>query len=75
MDLRQVSIELTHERIHAKDCEDCETESGMLDQIRSVISFEGELDDAETARLMEIATRCPVHRTLSSEVKIRTAMA
>ena len=60
-------------RIHAKDCEDCETKEGMLDEIRSEIHLEGDLDDAQRKRLVQIATRCPVHRTLSSEIKIRTA--
>ena len=61
-----------HRRIHAKDCEDCETEEGMLDEIQSKIFMEGELDETQRTRLLEIATRCPVHRTLSSEIKIRT---
>jgi len=55
-----------------KDCEDFETEHGMLDEIESQILLEGSLDDTQRARLLEIATRCPVHRTLTSEVKIRT---
>ena len=59
-------------RIHAKDCEDCDTEKGMLDQIHSEIHMEGDLDETQRKRLLEIATRCPVHRTLSSEIKIRT---
>ena len=70
--LDRVEVRLTHARIHAKDCEDCETEKGMLDEIHSEIRLDGELDDAQRSRLMEIATRCPVHRTLSSEIIIRT---
>ena len=70
--LERVEVRLTHARIHAKDCEDCETDKGMLDEIRSEIRLDGELDRAQRSRLMEIATRCPVHRTLSSEVIIRT---
>ena len=70
--LRKVEIELSHQRIHAKDCEDCETKKGMLDEIRSEIHLEGDLDEDQRKRLLEIATRCPVHRTLSSEIKIRT---
>ncbi len=71
-DLRSVEVNLTHARIHAEDCADCETKEGMLDEIRSEIRMEGGLDDTQRKRLLEIAERCPVHRTLSSEIKIRT---
>ena len=74
MDLQQVRINLRHERIHAKDCEDCETTSGMMDQIKSEIELIGALDETEKGRLIEIAEKCPIHRTLTSEVKIRTEM-
>ena len=67
-----VEVQLRHERIHAKDCEDCDTKKGMLDQIHSEIHMEGDLDETQRRRLLEIATRCPVHRTLSSEIQIRT---
>ncbi len=70
--LESVEVRLSHRRIHAKDCEDCETEEGMLDEIQSKIRMEGDLDETQRTRLLEIATRCPVHRTLSSEIKIRT---
>ena len=70
--LESVEVRLSHRRIHAKDCEDCETEQGMLDEIQSKIRVEGDLDESQRTRLLEIATRCPVHRTLSSEIKIRT---
>jgi len=70
--LHSVVIRLSHNRIHAKDCEDCETKEGMLDEIGSEIHMAGDLDEAQRKRLLEIATRCPVHRTLSSEIKIRT---
>jgi len=70
--LESVEVRLSHRRIHAKDCEDCETEKGMLDEIQSKIRLEGDLDETQRTRLLEIATRCPVHRTLSSEIKIRT---
>lgn len=70
--LQSVEVRLSHNRIHAKDCEDCETKEGMLDEISSEIHMEGDLDETQRKRLMEIATRCPVHRTLSSEIKIRT---
>ncbi len=70
--LQSVEVHLSHRRIHAKDCEDCETKEGLLDEIQSEIRLEGDLDESQRARLLEIATRCPVHRTLSSVVKIRT---
>jgi putative redox protein len=70
--LESVEVRLSHRRIHAKDCEDCETEEGMLDEIQSKIRVKGDLNETQRTRLLEIATRCPVHRTLSSEIKIRT---
>jgi putative redox protein len=70
--LTNVEVQLSHMRIHAKDCEDCETKKGMLYEIRSEIFLEGDLDEDQRKRLLQIATRCPVHRTLSSEIKIRT---
>lgn len=70
--LQSVEVRLSHERIHAEDCEDCETKEEMLDEMRSEIHLEGDLDKAQRKRLLEIATLCPVHRTLSSEIKIRT---
>ena len=72
INLVSVEVHLSHERIHARDCEDCETKKGMLDEINSEIHLAGDLDAAQRKRLLEIATRCPVHRTLSSEIKIRT---
>ena len=73
--LRCVEVRLTHARIHAKDCEDCETKEGMLDEIQSEILLVGDLDETQRKRLLEIAARCPVHRTLSSEIKIRPTEA
>ncbi len=73
--LEGVEVRLRHDRIHAKDCADCETERGLLDEIHSEIHLTGDLDAAQRERLLEIATRCPVHRTLTSEVKIRTVAA
>jgi putative redox protein len=72
-ELHSVEVRLSHSRIHATDCGDCGTKKGMLDQISSEIHMEGNLDDVQRKRLLEIATRCPVHRTLSSEIKIRTS--
>ncbi|MEM6960100.1 MAG: alpha/beta fold hydrolase [Myxococcota bacterium] len=70
--LESVDVKLRHRKIHAKDCADCETENGMIDEIEREIALEGPLDDEQRARLMEIADRCPVHRTLHSEVRVRT---
>jgi putative redox protein len=71
--LDSVEVRLRHDRIHARDCEDCETKDTMLDEIHREIHFEGDLDETQRSRLIEIATKCPVHRTLTSEVKIRTS--
>jgi uncharacterized OsmC-like protein/fermentation-respiration switch protein FrsA (DUF1100 family) len=73
--LDRVTVTLRHSRIHAEDCAECETKAGMLDQIDRVISMEGKLDAAQRAKLMEIADKCPVHRTLTSEIHIVTTPA
>jgi uncharacterized OsmC-like protein/alpha-beta hydrolase superfamily lysophospholipase len=70
--LDRVSVALTHAKIHAADCENCETKEGKIDRIDRTITFEGTLDDGQRAKLLEIADKCPVHRTLTSEVEIRT---
>jgi putative redox protein len=72
--LRRVSVALKHGRIHAADCETCETKEGMIDRIERTVALEGDLDAGTRARLMEIADKCPVHRTLTSEVDIRTRL-
>ena len=73
--LKRVSVRLRHEKIHAEDCKDCETKVGKLDQIEREISVEGEFDEGQRQRLLEIADRCPVHRTLRSEVHIVSRLA
>jgi len=70
--LEAVTVRLRHARIHAQDCEDCETKIGMLDQIERQVELLGLLDDAQRAKLLEIADKCPVRRTLSSEIVIRS---
>ena len=70
--LERVTVHLTQAKIHAADCEDCETKEGMIDRIERTITLAGALDEAQRARLLEIADKCPVHRTLTSEVEIRT---
>ncbi|MGI9491353.1 MAG: bifunctional alpha/beta hydrolase/OsmC family protein [Geminicoccaceae bacterium] len=72
--LTGVAVHLSHKKIHAEDCADCETESGKLDEIDRVLDFEGDLDEEQRGRLLEIADRCPVHRTLTHEVKIRSTL-
>ncbi len=73
--LDRVTVTLKHSKIYAKDCAECETKDGMLDQMERVIAMEGALDETQRARLMEIADKCPVHRTLTSEVRIVTRRA
>ena len=72
--LQAVTVRLEHSRIHAQDCAECETKEGKLDRIDREITLEGKLSDEQKARLMEIADRCPVHRTLTSEISIRTSL-
>ena len=71
----RITVTLQHSKIYAKDCEECETREGMLDQIDRVIRIEGSLDADQRKRLMEIADKCPVHKTLTSEVRIVTKAA
>lgn len=66
-ELEDVEIDLTHQKIHAQDCETCETQSGKLDKITRDIRIRGNLNEEQKNRLLEIAERCPVHRTLTSE--------
>ncbi len=73
--LERVTVTLKHGKIYAQDCADCETRAGMLDQIDRVITMEGNLDAEQRKRLMEIADKCPVHRTLTSEIHIVTHAA
>jgi putative redox protein len=73
--LEGVTVKLEHSKIHAVDCAECETKEGMLDRIEREISVSGPLDDQQRARLLEMADRCPVHRTLTSEINIRTRLA
>ena len=73
--LERVTVTLKHSKIHAEDCAECETKAGMLDQIERVIAMEGNLDTEQRKKLMEIADKCPVHRTLTSEVHIVTHAA
>jgi uncharacterized OsmC-like protein len=69
--LENITVSLWHSRIHAKDCEECETKEGMLDRIDVEVDLTGPLTAEQHAKLMEIAGKCPVHRTLTSEINIR----
>src|SRR5579863_2702492 len=73
--LERTTVTLRHSKIHAEDCAECETKAGMLDQIDRVITMEGPLDAEQRKKLMEIADKCPVHRTLTSEIRILTSAA
>jgi putative redox protein len=73
--LQRVTVTLKHSKIHAEDCAECETKAGMLDQIERLITMEGALDAEQRRKLMEIADKCPVHRTLTSEIHIVTSAA
>ena len=72
--LEEVTVQLRHSKIHAADCAACETKEGMLDRIERDIHFDGHLSDEQRSRLLEIANKCPVHRTLTSEIEIRTKL-
>ena len=72
--LTGVTVRLRHSRIHADDCAECETQQGMLDRIQSEIAVAGEFTEEQRTRLLEIANKCPVHRTLTSEINIRTTL-
>jgi putative redox protein len=72
--LRDVTVRLRHSRIYAEDCADCETKEGMLDRIERDIEITGTLTEDQRGKLLEISNRCPVHRTLTSEIKIQTRL-
>jgi putative redox protein len=73
--LEAVTVRLRHSRVHAADCEECETSEGLLDQIDRQVEFTGALSEEQRLRLLEIANRCPVHHTLTSEIRIQTRLA
>ena len=73
--LEKITVSLRHSRIHAKDCEECETKQGMLDRIDAQVELTGALSAEQHAKLMEVAAKCPVHRTLKSEIDIRLNQA
>ena len=70
--LQEVTVRLRHSKIHAADCAECETREGRIDRIERDLQLTGDLTSEQRSRLVEIAERCPVHRTLTSEIDIRT---
>lgn len=72
--LERVKVHLVHSKVHAVDCASCDTREGMLDRIDRDVELLGPLTDEQRARLLEIANKCPVHRTLNSEIEIRTRL-
>jgi uncharacterized OsmC-like protein len=68
------SIRLSHRKIYAEDCADCETKDGTIGEITRDITIEGDVSEDARARLMEIADRCPVHQTLAHEIKVRSRL-
>ena len=73
--LERVTVRLKHDKIYAADCDDCETREGRIDRIERSLELEGALDRAQRAKLLEIANKCPVHRTLHSEVSVKTTLS
>jgi putative redox protein len=72
--VQRIHCEVSHDRIHARDCEACEKDEGQVDRLTRVIRIEGDLDDDQRARMLEIADRCPVHRTLENEIRVETRL-
>jgi putative redox protein len=72
--LERVTVRLRHSRVHAEDCAVCDTSESKLTLIERDIDLVGALDDDKRARLLEIANRCPVHRTLTATIDIRTRL-
>jgi putative redox protein len=69
----RIAVAVKHDKIHAADCADCDTQDGKIDTFTVSITIEGDLDEAQRNRMIEISERCPVHRTLTGEIKIRLA--
>ncbi len=72
--LKAVTVRLNHQKIHARDCAECETESGRIDHLELDLELEGPLDEGQREKLLNIANMCPVHRTLNSETLIEARL-
>ncbi len=68
--LTRATVDLRHEKVHAKDCAECETKEGKVDRIETRMELEGDLTDEQYTRLLEISVRCPIKKTLTSEIVI-----
>ena len=68
------AVRLSHRRIHAQDCVDCETRDEDIGEVTKEVTIVGNVSEEARTRLMEIAGRCPVHRTLTHEIKIRSTL-
>lgn len=75
LDLESATVRVSHGRVHADDCVDCEQQDGQIHEFNRELLLEGDLTEAQRARMLEIADRCPVHKTLHSEIKVRTRLA
>jgi putative redox protein len=71
-DLAEVEVKLHHEKLHAEDCEACESKEGYVHVIKKEVKFKGNLDEKQLTRLLDISTRCPVQKTLENEIRIET---
>jgi len=74
IDLANVSVEVEHSRIHAEDCVDCEKQSGQVDVLNRVITLQGKFSSEQAERMLQIADRCPVHKTLENQIKVETQL-
>lgn len=72
--LEKILVRLAHDKIHAEDCKNCETKIGKIDHITRQITFIGNITPEQKVKLLEIANKCPVHRTLTSEINIDTQL-
>lgn len=70
-----ISVVVRHDKVHAEDCADCESGRGRIDRFERVIEIAGDLDEDKRGRLLDIADKCPVHRTLHGEVQVTTRLA
>ncbi len=74
IDLKEIKVHLKHDKVHSADCESCESKSASIDQIERRIELTGDLSEVEKTKLLEIADKCPVHRTLHKEVVVKTSL-
>jgi putative redox protein len=72
--LEDVVVRLSHHKVHAEDCRDCDEKESRIDRFERELELRGDLDESQRERLLEIAGKCPVHRTLTGEVRIETSL-